>query len=921
MMKGFFTQKKVRKRSAVEAEPCDACGLFKGCISPQMEHSGDGRRGILVLAEGPGREEDEDGTQLIGEAGQLLEEKMWQLADIDLHGDCFKLNAVNCRPPKNRKPTPREIECCRHFMVEATIRDLNPKYIILAGGAAVESMYKEMFSDCSIGRWRGGLIPDTRYGAWVMPILHPSYYMRNKTDANITSVFNRDMRRVGGNIRRKSRRPEGRNFGDNVTLGIDYQQVMEKLDELLRQRKTRIYIDYEASSLKPYGPEQRIWTISFSYSSDHAFTFPYSYPHWDSHEWGDIRDMWRKVLQAKRILKVAHGVKFEDTWSRVIFDVPYVEGWEWCTMTTAHNEDVRRGNAGLKYLLFKMFGQMPYEGDVKKFMKPKPPLKVNTLDRVPLPKLLGYNGIDTAGGMAVYDVQKRRVRGKFKEANLLTFDGSLALADAQIHGVNIDEIYYAEQRQTLTEKIDEIENLLLNGDVAQKFRQRTRKMLKIKNKDFAANDLRIIFFDILGITPTKLTGKAKQPAIDKEVLGDIDHDFARQIIERRKLVKMRDTYIASLIREVEQDGRIHPFYDLTTTRTLRSSSSDPNFQNIPNREEEDRRLIRCGIYPSPGRRIGAVDYGSIEVRILACCTRDPVLIAYILDETTDMHRDEAKKIFVLSEDWIEKKFLKNLRSWIKNQWVFPQFYGSYYVTCAKAIWDLCFGLEVRTGFTVYDHLVEEGVIDRNPRRKTKIMRGNKKVVVTRQYADWEQHIKDLEMDFWDKYHVSREWQDAQTSFYQQHGYVELLTGHRRAEILNRNKIYNTPVQGTAFQCLLWSYKTLNGYARREWETKLFGQIHDEILFDIEPRETIQVLKKTEQVMCHDIRERYDWLIVPLVIEPELTPVDGAWYYKKEVNLAELTRTSRKGSNSGRSVPRRRTDRSRRLRRRGDANIN
>jgi len=888
-MKGFFTNKKVRKRKATEAEPCDVCKLHEGCISPQMPASGGGNKDVLVLAEGPGKEEDAENTQLIGEAGRLMQDKMYLLADLDLHEDCYKLNAVNCRPPGNRKPTAREIECCRNFMVDATIRELNPKYIILAGGAAVESMYKDLFSDCSIGRWRGSLIPDPRYNAWVMPVLHPSYYMRNKTDANITSVFNRDMRKVGGNIKRKKRRPVAKDFGSVVNIVADYQDVMAALDDLLHKRKSRIFLDYEASSLKPFGPEQKIWSISFSYSPDDAFAFPYSYPHWSEEEWGDIRGMWRKVLQAKRIRKIAHNAKFEDMWSRIIFDVPYVEGWEWCTMTTAHNQDVRRGNAGLKYLLFMLFGQLPYEADVKKHMKPRAPSKINTLDRVPLPKLLKYNGVDTAGGMAVYERQKRQVRGLFREANLLTFEGSLALSDAQIHGVNIDELYYAEQRQSLSEKIDTLENLLLNGDVAQKFSRKMRKKLHIKNKDFAASDLRVIFFDILGIKPTKLTGKAKQPAIDKEVLGDIDHDFARQIIERRKLVKMRDTYIASLIREVEHDGRIHPFYDLTTTRTLRSSSSDPNFQNIPNREEEDRLLIRSGIYPSQGRMIGAVDYGSIEVRILACCTRDPVLIDYILDESTDMHRDEAQKIFVVSEDWIDKKLLKNLRSWIKNQWVFPEFYGSYYVTCAKAIWDLCFGLEVRTGFTVYDHLMEEGVIDRNPRRKTKINRGSKKLTVTRQYADWENHIKLLEEDFWDKYHVSREWQNEQTAFYQQHGYVELLTGHRRAEILNRNKIYNTPVQGTAFQCLLWSYTKLNSYARKKWESDLFGQIHDEILFDIVPREKLEVLQKTEQVMCHDIRERYDWIIVPLVIEPELTPVDGAWYYKKEVNLAELGR--------------------------------
>lgn len=886
-MKGFFTNKKVRKRSMVEAEPCEACGLFKGCISPQMPYSGDGEKEILIIAEAPGREEDEENTQLIGDAGRLMEDKLWASAGIDLHRDCWKINSVNCRPPKNRKPTAREIECCYYFMVGNTIHTLNPKYVILAGGASVESMYKSLFSDCSIGRWRGLLIPDTRHNAWVMPILHPSYYLRNKTDVNITSVFDRDMRKVGARIKRKRRRPRAKDFSSGVTLGADYQDVMTALDDLLRRRRTEIFIDYECTSLKPFGPEQKIWTISFSYTPDDAFAFPLDYPHWQGDERADIYEMWQKVLRAKRIKKVAHNTKFEDLWSRVYFNVPQVENWVWCTQVTAHNQDVRKGNSGLKYLLFTMFGVVPYDTDVKKFMVPRGGSKVNTLDRVPLPKLLKYNGIDTAGGMAVYYTQKKRVTGKFQEANLLTFEGALALSTAQVIGVNIDEIYYTEQREELTEKIKILENLLLNGKVAKVFRKKTGKPLTIKNKDFAATDLRTVFFDILKIKPTKVTGKSKQPAIDKEVLSEIDHPFAEQIIERRKLVKMRDTYIASLMREVEVDGRIHPFYDLTTTRTLRSSSSMPNFQNIPNREEEDRRLIRTGIYPSIGRAIGAVDYGSIEVRILACCTKDPVLIDYILDETTDMHRDEAKSIFVVDEDWIEKQYLKALRSWVKNQWVFPQFYGSYYRTCAKAMYDLCFGMEVKNGFTVYDHLVDIGVIDSNPRKMTKIKHGSKTVKVKRQYADWELHIKELEDIFWDKYHVSREWQDEQAYFFQRKGYVELLTGHRRAEILNRNKIYNTPVQGTAFQCLLWSYKTLNAHAQKQWRTDLFGQIHDEILFDIEPSEVKEVLHKTEQVMCHDIREHFDWLIVPLVIEPELTPVNGAWYYKKEVDINKV----------------------------------
>lgn len=886
-MKGFFTNKKIRKRTAVESAPCDTCGLYAGCQSPQMPVSGNGRKKILIIAEAPGKQEDEENTQLIGDAGQLKERKLRDLANIDLHEDCWKINAVNCRPPKNRKPTAKEIECCRHFIVEKTIKELRPKYIILAGGAAVESMYKPLFSDCSIGRWRGLLINDTRYGAWVMPVLHPSYYLRNKTDKNTTSVYDRDLRKVGANIKRKKKRPVGIDLASCVTIGADYKDVIRALNKLLAPDPKKIFIDYESTSLKPWGAEQRIWSISFSYTPNDAFSFPLDYPHWTGKQRDVIFKKWRQVLLAKHIQKIAHNVKFEDVWSRVIFKIKRVANWRWCTMLTAHNIDVRKGNAGLKFLLFIKYGVVPYDDDVKKYIAPRGNSTINTLDKVPLPKLLKYGGMDTAGGMLLYEEQIRTVRGEFYNANKLTFEGGLALATAQINGIPLDELYFVERRQDLTEKIDAVENLLLNGKVAKAFKKKTGKQLQIKNKDFSASDLRKVFFDILKVKPTKLTGKSGQAAIDKEVISEIDNPFAQQILERRKLVKMRDTYLASLMRELSPDGRIHPFFDLHTTRTLRSSSSMPNFQNIPNREEEDRALIRKGIYPSPGRKIAAVDYGSIEVRILACCTKDPVLMAYIFDETTDMHRDEAKKIFVVDEDRIDAKRLKILRSWIKNQWVFPIFYGSYFVTCAKAIWDLCFHLEVAEGVTVKDHLIDIGLINRDPRKKFKKDFYGRKITVTRQYADWENHIKDIEDDFWDKYHVSREWQNEQTAFYQRHGYVKLLTGHRRYEILNRNKIYNTPVQGTAFQCLLWSYKELNRRAEYKWRTDLFGQIHDEILFDLDPNEERKVMAITEKVMCHKIREHFDWIIVPLVIEPEVTPVDAAWYYKKAIHTPEV----------------------------------
>ena len=103
--------------------------------------------------------------------------------------------------------------------------------------------------------------------------------------------------------------------------------------------------------------------------------------------------------------------------------------------------------------------------------------------------------------------------------------------------------------------------------------------------------------------------------------------------------------------------------------------------------------------------------------------------------------------------------------------------------------------------------------------------------------------------------------------------------------MTRNDLYNWPIQGTAFHCLLWSLIRIAKISRKEkWKSKIIGQIHDSILFDAHPSESKRILEVCQQVMCHDIREEDDWISVPLVIEAETTGVDQSWYYKQECNL-------------------------------------
>jgi len=139
MAKGFFSAApitKPRTRSLVPA--CGACGLCSGCESPKMSITGDGDRRVLIIAEAPGKQEDAEGTQLVGTVGRYLRGVLDSL-DVDLDIDCWKTNAICCRPSRNRKPTKAEIEYCRPNIL-AAIRELKPEVIILLGGSAVSSV-------------------------------------------------------------------------------------------------------------------------------------------------------------------------------------------------------------------------------------------------------------------------------------------------------------------------------------------------------------------------------------------------------------------------------------------------------------------------------------------------------------------------------------------------------------------------------------------------------------------------------------------------------------------------------------------------------------------------------------------------------------------------------------------------------------
>jgi uracil-DNA glycosylase len=127
---------------------------------------------IMVIGEGPGQNEDETGLPFVGKAGQLLE-KILASVNLSPEENVYIANAVKCRPPGNRTPTPEEMAACKDYLLEQ-IRIVNPQIILLTGATAVKSITGDKRGITKIrGQWMDW------QGRWCMPIFHPAYLLRN----------------------------------------------------------------------------------------------------------------------------------------------------------------------------------------------------------------------------------------------------------------------------------------------------------------------------------------------------------------------------------------------------------------------------------------------------------------------------------------------------------------------------------------------------------------------------------------------------------------------------------------------------------------------------------------------------------------------------------------------------------------------
>jgi len=859
---------------------CDKCGLYHASQNGRLAPTGKGKMRCLIIGEASGPDEDQYGKHFIGKIGKEFR-GMLSNYGLDLDRDFWKVNACGCFPGYTTvggekviaSPSNTQIEYCRPI-IQQHIRELDPQFIWLVGEAACRSVFGDKFGKVGINRWRGNCIPDREHRSWLIPIYHPSFASRNARDENITSQYKRDLNFAVSCLKKPSLKKEVWEV-DEVERLVEFVDVKGVLDDFIDNPPDDLYIDIETTGLKPYRAGQKILSISLSEEDDTAFAFPLQYrDHWLSDELEEIVNLLGKILIDENIKKMAHNLKFEDEWLKIVLGIQ-VLGWNWDSLIAAHLLDNRRMYSGLKYQTYINFGIAPYNTDVQKYIKGFP---FNRMEDVALPKLLNYNGLDTIYGMRLAYKQMDTFEEHLKlnwnqiyDAYDLFHEGTIEFSKIQQNGILANEKYYRDAKKGMKGKIKKCQNRLEHGPEAKAFEDKFSKKTGTISKEIRTRQFRVasggsdykpkdLADMIQHILKKELpTSKNDNPRTDKAALESLTNlPFIKDLQLWRQLNKLDSTYLNQFLRAIHED-RMHPSFDLIVPVSYRSSASDPSFQNIPVREEEAKRVCRSGIIPNRGWHLLDADYKSIEVSIGCCYHQDENMITYLTDDSTDMHRDTTLDIWQLPLEEVTD----NLRFHSKNGWVFPEFYGSYYKNCAVDLWGRCLHMKTASGILIKDWIDDKGITT---------------------YRKFEDHCKEVERIFWkERFSGYDQWKTDINRFYIKHGYIETLFGFRFRGYMTSKEVGNYPIQGTAFHVMLWTLIQINRELRkRKMRSMIIGQVHDSILFNTPPNEKDELISMLLDIGTKQVRDKFEWITIPLKIDLELSPINHSWYDKQKL---------------------------------------
>lgn len=383
---------------------------------------------------------------------------------------------------------------------------------------------------------------------------------------------------------------------------------------------------------------------------------------------------------------------------------------------------------------------------------------------------------------------------------------AFVLADMEMTGIRIDCEFLREMGKELEAKIEILEDTI-------------HEYAGIDFNISSPRQLAEVLFIHLGIPyPKKVKGD--DYSTSKDILDKIVdvHPIIPAIMEHRLLSKLNNNYVTGLLNEVHSDGKIHTIFNQTLTRTGRLSSSSPNLQNIPIRQEYGK-WIRKAFVPEEDSVLLSSDYSQIELRIFAHMAKAKNLID-AFKHGKDIHSKTASDIFGVPESMVTKEMRHQAKA--VN---FGILYG---------ISSFGLGEDLNIDYVTAKKFIENYLAS---------------------YPEIKEYMDAVIKDAYDK------------------GYVKTIMNRKRSieELNSKNYMVrnsgerialNTPVQGSSADILKKAMVEIyNEFNKRNLKSKMLIQVHDELVIN-----TLNNEKDEVEEIVKDIMENTYKLDVPLKVE-------------------------------------------------------
>jgi DNA polymerase-1 len=551
-------------------------------------------------------------------------------------------------------------------------------------------------------------------------------------------------------------------------------------------------IDTETTGLDPMRAD--LVGLSFSYEKDAGFYIPVGHTNNSGIQMPkkeDLLGIFKPLLENPDIAKVGQNIKYD-----FIVLARYgieIKGIVFDTMIASHLLNPGTRGHGLDRIAMNLFGHkmISYEEVTGKGKD-----QIG-FQEVPLDLAADYAAEDADLTFMAYEVLKKQIEDKGLTPLMETIEVPLicVLAKMEMAGIRVDTDVLGQMSLEFEQELKSLE----------------QKIYELAGEEFNINSsqqLGVILFEKLGLKAVKKTKKKTGYSTDVQVLTQLaeSHEMPEKLLRYRTLGKLKSTYVDALSSLVHPDtGRIHTSFNQTITVTGRLSSSNPNLQNIPIRKPEGKK-IRQAFIPAEGYTLISADYSQIELRLLAHCAKDPILIESFRNDE-DIHTRTALEVFQVLPGLVTDE----MRSQAKS---------------------INFGIIY--GMSAFRLSNELGI--------SRKMAGMYIDNYFKRYAGVKKFIdKTIEQ--------TRDTCEVSTLFGRKRRLDDIRSSNANLRNFAQRAAVNTPIQGSAADLIkLAMIKMQTALAAEKMESKMLLSVHDEIIFEAPEQEKDKLITMATQVM-------------------------------------------------------------------------